>query len=644
MYLQWLDPQLLPDSAATTLLFEWTGVVFWAVLCVLMLGSFLVPAYGTETAATERARELLRRGQGSPLEWMTTWRGNLHWFAADGQSYVAYRVIGGVALTTGDPVGPRDRLHDTVVGFAEFAAGNGWTPCFYSVSSAVQGGRRRARLERAAGRRGDPARPSRARLHRQEVPGHPHRTEPREEVRRRSGVAAVRVGAARDHRPDHRDLRGVGRRQGPAGDGVHPRRARGGRRSGGAPAGGDRRRSHRARRDLVAAGLRQRPGDGWTLDFMRRRSDGFRPAMEFLIASAATSLKEEGVSVLSLSGAPLAKVPRAARRGRTDTRARAGPPARRPRPHPRADLRVPFAAGVQGEVPAPLRPDVHGLSRTRRPCRASRTRSAARTCPTSRSVRASASCAACSTADPRCAGATGRAGPPTVPWTWRVPIGTTSGRPETGSSMTAASRSKTSRSNSTEITSASATVRDDRALRHDDEVVAVADREVQVVQHHHDRAAQFLVQLVDEVEHLDRVGEVEVGGRLVEQQDVGALCERHRDPGALTLPAGELVESAVGQVGDAGRAAARPRPRPRRRPTTAESRTGAGAGPGRRGRRRSGRRARWGTAAACRGCGRRRGCAWTRSACRRAAPGPPSAATVGRAPAAASTCRTRWAR
>ena len=138
VYLQWLDPQFLPDSAVTTLLFEWTGVVFWAVLCVLMLGSFLVPAYGTETAATERARELLRRGQGSPLEWMTTWRGNLHWFAADGQSYVAYRVIGGVALTTGDPVGPRDRLRDTVVGFAEFAAGNGWTPCFYSVSSACK--------------------------------------------------------------------------------------------------------------------------------------------------------------------------------------------------------------------------------------------------------------------------------------------------------------------------------------------------------------------------------------------------------------------------------------------------------------------------------------------------------------------------
>ena len=47
---------------------------------------------------------------------------------------------------------------------------------------------------------------------------------------------------------------------------------------------------------------------GWTLDFMRRRSDGgFRGVMEFLIASAALGFKEEGALFLSLSGAPLAR-------------------------------------------------------------------------------------------------------------------------------------------------------------------------------------------------------------------------------------------------------------------------------------------------------------------------------------------------
>ena len=50
---------------------------------------------------------------------------------------------------------------------------------------------------------------------------------------------------------------------------------------------------------------------GWTLDFMRRRSaGGFRPVMEFLIASAAQDLRAAGDEVLSLSGAPLARLDR----------------------------------------------------------------------------------------------------------------------------------------------------------------------------------------------------------------------------------------------------------------------------------------------------------------------------------------------
>ena len=51
---------------------------------------------------------------------------------------------------------------------------------------------------------------------------------------------------------------------------------------------------------------------GWTMDFMRRRTDGFRPAIEFLIASAAMMVKDEGAQFLSLSGAPLANAVTAA--------------------------------------------------------------------------------------------------------------------------------------------------------------------------------------------------------------------------------------------------------------------------------------------------------------------------------------------
>jgi len=46
--------------------------------------------------------------------------------------------------------------------------------------------------------------------------------------------------------------------------------------------------------------------DGWTLDLMRRRDEGFGPVMEFLIGSSARAFSDEGARIMSLSGAPLA--------------------------------------------------------------------------------------------------------------------------------------------------------------------------------------------------------------------------------------------------------------------------------------------------------------------------------------------------
>jgi len=49
---------------------------------------------------------------------------------------------------------------------------------------------------------------------------------------------------------------------------------------------------------------------GWTLDVMRRRSTGFRGSIELLIGQAVLDFQCEGYAVMSLSGAPLARVER----------------------------------------------------------------------------------------------------------------------------------------------------------------------------------------------------------------------------------------------------------------------------------------------------------------------------------------------
>ena len=79
------------------------------------------------------------------------------------------------------------------------------------------------------------------------------------------------------------------------------------------------------------------------------------------------------------------------------------------------------------------------------------------------------------------------------------------------------------------------TVSNDTAGAHRDEVVAVARRVIEVVEHEHDRSLLAYVEIDEQIEYFHLVGEVEKRRRFVEQHQVGALCKGHRDPHSLTL-------------------------------------------------------------------------------------------------------------
>ena len=154
-----------------------------------------------------------------------------------------------------------------------------------------------------------------------------------------------------------------GRGQGPARDGVHPRRRRRGPRSRTCASGW--RSTPTARSTASRPGCRAYSTDGgspagWTLDVMRRLPDGFRSSMEFLIASACLAFQDEGAAFVSLSGVPLAEGRSERLRRRPGTARRVPRPARR---EPRALLRLPVPAGVQVEVPAAPRAAVPRLPR-----------------------------------------------------------------------------------------------------------------------------------------------------------------------------------------------------------------------------------------------------------------------------------------
>ena len=304
--LQWLDPRLLPTNTPATLLFEWTGVVFWLVLTVAMFRTFTKPAYTVDSGDVVRAREILRSFGGGSLSWMTTWPGNQYWFDDPGTGFIAYRVIGRVAVTTGSPVCPPGDLRATLLGFADFCVGNGWTPCLYSVSGEVRSvtdtlgwssvqvaqeavlnlstlaftGKKFQDVRTALNRAGKAA------VHAEwlSYPDAPFAITDQiaaisEEWMTDKGMPEMGFTLGGLNELDDRDVRCL-----IAVD------------------------EHRTVHAVTSWMPVYRDGIvvGWTMDFMRRRADGFRPAIEFLIASAAMMVKDEGAQFLSLSGAPLA--------------------------------------------------------------------------------------------------------------------------------------------------------------------------------------------------------------------------------------------------------------------------------------------------------------------------------------------------
>lgn len=306
VYLQLFEPPVVPLTPAATLLFEWIGVLVWVTLCLLMLRSFFTPPAGYDLGGERRVRELLHNPGGGSLSWMSTWAGNTYWFGADGRHAVAYRVHSGVALTTTDPIGERRGLAAAADEFAAWCLGNGWTPCFYSVGPET------AALAREHGWsclqvaeetiidladlafKGKKFQDVRTALNRAGKEGIEARwttfaeaplavteqiVEISEEWVADKGLPEMGFtlgGLAELHDPEVRLLLAVDRD-----DHVHAVTS-----------------WMPVYRDGTLVGL--------TLDFMRRRADGFRVAMEFLIASAALSAREQGLEFLSLSGAPLA--------------------------------------------------------------------------------------------------------------------------------------------------------------------------------------------------------------------------------------------------------------------------------------------------------------------------------------------------
>ena len=302
--------RFLPASLVGRLLYAGVFLSFWIVALGALAAFFLHTRTPSDANAVDRARAILTHG-GSTLSYMSTWPGNAYWFSADGRAAIAYRAIVGVAVTVGEPYGDPAAFDAAITEFAGFCRHRGLQPCLYGVTArandvtqqlgwqSVQiaedtllplanlqfSGKKwqgvRAALNKAA-REGITAEWWSYQEMPLELLGQIHEISGKWMLDKGLPEMNFMLGGLGElNDPNIRCLIAVG-----------------------------------ADRKLHAVTSWMPVYDsgrsiGWTIDLMRRNSEGtVRGVMEFLIATAALTFQEEGAAFVSLSGAPLAGMDR----------------------------------------------------------------------------------------------------------------------------------------------------------------------------------------------------------------------------------------------------------------------------------------------------------------------------------------------
>ncbi|MGV9713808.1 bifunctional lysylphosphatidylglycerol flippase/synthetase MprF [Gordonia sp. NPDC003424] len=262
-----------------------------------------------------QVKDLLHTHGGGTMSWMITWPGNRYLFTDGGRGVVAYQKHMGTLLALADPVCAPDDLRDAVRTFVDAAEQSGRTPCWFSVGAetahlAEQLGWRSLQIAEDTivdlpelEFKGKPWQNVRSAINKSTKEGITFRlvTLADESFAIRSQVRAISEEWVGD-----KGLPEMGFTLGTVDEAMDPEVRVALALDGGGSVHG------------VLSWLPvydPTPDDapnsapvvrGWTLDVMRRRTDGFGPVIEYLIASSALAFKEEGAQFISLSGAPLA--------------------------------------------------------------------------------------------------------------------------------------------------------------------------------------------------------------------------------------------------------------------------------------------------------------------------------------------------
>lgn len=127
---------------------ELTSAICWLIITAMWVTVLVVFYFWFRDRLEEgqRGRERADRlveTDGESMSFMTTWEGNRYWFSPSGRCGIAYRVSHGVALTVTGPFGDPEEYDSALPDFMRFCYAHSLSPAFYAVHE-----RTREQLER----------------------------------------------------------------------------------------------------------------------------------------------------------------------------------------------------------------------------------------------------------------------------------------------------------------------------------------------------------------------------------------------------------------------------------------------------------------------------------------------------------------
>lgn len=120
-----------PRTMAATLIGTGMTVIFWLTVLIVFIFWFR-DNISPDAQDRTRANSLVELG-GDSMSFMTTWEDNHYWFSPTGRSAIAYRVMHSIALTVTGPFGARDEYMRDLDDFTAYCDEHGWSPAFYAV-------------------------------------------------------------------------------------------------------------------------------------------------------------------------------------------------------------------------------------------------------------------------------------------------------------------------------------------------------------------------------------------------------------------------------------------------------------------------------------------------------------------------------